>query len=258
MNLPAPGTASPWVIAHRGVSVAFPENTLAAFDAALAVPADAVELDLQRSRDGVPVVWHDRTLGKAGAPLRRVAGMGAAELARLDAGAWRGPSFAGQRIPTLDQVLARYASRVPLLLEIKMRGGSPGFANVLKLADTVVDRVRAGGLGDRVCLLCFRLEVLERVVARAPELRCVWNLDAPPPPGAETERRMAPLAAACLNVAALEAPFVEAMHRLGKSVLTFTVNTPGQLKRALEAGADGLIGDDPGWLAQALEKEGRR
>src|SRR5512145_1308110 len=91
----------PLVIAHRGASAERPENTIAAFDEALRLGADGIELDVQRARDGVPVVYHDRSLRKAGAGLRRVAALDAGELDRLDAGRWFGGAFRGERIPRL-------------------------------------------------------------------------------------------------------------------------------------------------------------
>lgn len=245
-----PGTSPPWAIAHRGASADFPDNTRAAFDAALKAGPDAMELDLQRSRDGVAVVWHDRTLKKAGLPRRRVAGLTARELGALDAGAWFGPAFAGERIPTLDEVLDRYGGRLDLLLEIKLRGGRPAAPRHARLAAEVARKVAERGLGGRTYLLSFGLEVLEAALAAVPEARCVLNLNEAP---RTLPARLAPLAALCINRRALSARFVAAAHALGKPVLTFTCNTGPDVDRAVAAGADAVLSDRPAWLRRHLQ-----
>ena len=80
-------TGRPWIIAHRGASRDCPENTLAAFDEALRQGADGIELDVQFTQDEVPVVFHDKTLTRAGGGRRRVAGLSFRELRELDAAA---------------------------------------------------------------------------------------------------------------------------------------------------------------------------
>ena len=129
-----------WAIAHRGASRDRPENTLSAFDEALRRGADAIELDLQLSRDGVPVVYHDRTLARAGGGRRRMSQLTLAQLRRLDAG-FRSDAFGGERIPTLTAVLRRYARRTRLLLEIKTRERD-GLQRHLELMRAVADQVR--------------------------------------------------------------------------------------------------------------------
>jgi glycerophosphoryl diester phosphodiesterase len=114
------------VIAHRGASGAAPENTLEAFDLALRQGADAFELDIRLTADGVPVVIHDPTLERTTDRRDRVAGQTLAQLGEADAGARFSPdggrSFpfrgAGVVIPTLAQVLEAFAN-TPLLLDIK-------------------------------------------------------------------------------------------------------------------------------------------
>lgn len=252
----APGTRPPWVVAHRGDSAAFPENTVSAFDAAVRAAPDAIELDLQTSRDGVPVVWHDRSLRKLGLPRRRVAGLTVAELSRLDAGAWFDPAFAGERIPTLDAVLDRYGGRVPLMLEVKLRGGRPAAARHRRLAEATAERLRDRGLVDRAFLLSFGLDPLRAALERVPGIRCVLNLDGAPPRTAAFRRAVAPLVAFCFNIRALTPRLAREAHDMGKAVLTFTCDTPEAVARALAAGADGIISNRPGWLRRHLSDRG--
>src|SRR5437762_10196522 len=113
----APGTC--FRIAHRGASGRAPENTHAAFAAALELGVDAIELDCQLSADGVPVVIHDETLERTTSGIGPVRATPWKELACLDAGAWSGAAFAGERIPRLDDVLTQLDGRVVLNVEIK-------------------------------------------------------------------------------------------------------------------------------------------
>src|SRR3990172_9877913 len=96
---------APVVIAHRGASGSCPENTLAAFRRAAALGADMIELDVQLTRDGEVVVIHDWTLDRTTSGTGPVRACSLAELRRLDAGAWFDAAFAGERVPTLGEVL---------------------------------------------------------------------------------------------------------------------------------------------------------
>lgn len=239
-----------WVVAHRGASRDCPENTRASFDAAVEQGCDAIELDLQLSRDGVPVVYHDRTLSRAGGGRRRVAQLDLAELRRLDAGLRGGARFRGEPIPTLSEVLARYAHRVTLLLEIKTREGLAGEARHLELARTVARQVRAGELEGRTLLLCFDAAVLDAASEEAPRLRRVLNVK--PAPGLRLGRRLDTLWAVSADVRTLTPRFAAAVRRAGRRLLVFTCNTPRALRRALAAGPDGVMSDRPGWLRRQI------
>lgn len=108
-----------FIWAHRGASGRAPENTLAAFQAALADGTDGIELDIHLSRDGVPVVIHDETLDRTSTGHGPVASQNLAALRRLDAGSWFDPGFAGERLPTLAEVLDWAEDRLRINIEIK-------------------------------------------------------------------------------------------------------------------------------------------
>jgi glycerophosphoryl diester phosphodiesterase len=101
----------PRVIGHRGAAARAPENTLAGIRKARELGAAWVEFDVMLTRDGVPVLIHDETLGRTTSGRGRVADRTLAELRELDAGRWFAPSFAGERVPTLEEAVA-------LLLEL--------------------------------------------------------------------------------------------------------------------------------------------
>jgi len=112
----------PMVVAHRGFSGRFPENTLRSFREALQLPIDAVELDVRRTKDGVLVVIHDPTVDRTTNGRGRVADLTWDELQRLDAGAWKGSEFVGERIPRLEEVLKLIDGCVVVFVEIKEVG----------------------------------------------------------------------------------------------------------------------------------------
>lgn len=143
----APGLPPrPWVIAHRGASAYAPENTLPAFERAIAQGATYIEFDLRRARDGQILCLHDETLerttnvaavfperfreskDKQGRLIRRwhLEDFTAAEIAQLDAGAWVAPEFAGTRIPTFVETIDAVRGRCGLFIEVKSPEKYPG------------------------------------------------------------------------------------------------------------------------------------
>lgn len=243
-----------WVIAHRGASRDCPENTLAAFDEALRQGADGIELDLQLSRDGVPVVYHDKTLGLAGHGNERVGQVDFAKLAKLDVGAWLDGRFRGQHIPSLDEVLERYGKRTRLLLEIKTREGRAGREQHHQLARTVARTVQRKGLESNTMLLSFDTAVLEVCADEAPGIRRVQNLKPPPVPTRTLRDRSGSLWALSVDVRTLTSAFAAAARRDGVPLLAFTCNTERRVESALAAGAIGVMSDRPGWLAEYLRQ----
>ena len=245
-----PGTNPPWVIAHRGASSSHPENTAAAFDEALRQRCDGIELDVQLSADGVPVVYHDRTLARAGGGRKRVSQLGAAALARLDLG--------GERIRTLSEILERYGRRTRLLIELKARDRDRAEGRHRRLAEAVAAALRRARLERRVMLLSFDPETLQTASRSLSATRAVLNLKAPRRLSDSLRRRLRTLFALSVDVRTVSRPLVRAVHEIGKPVLVFTCNTPGTVNRALDSGADAIMSDRPAWLRGFLERRAVR
>lgn len=145
------------VIAHRGGPDRAPENTLAAFRTAIAVGADGVELDCQRSRDGALVVIHDETVDRTTNGRGQVGDLSLAELRALDAGQ-------GEPVPTFEEVLGlAQAGGVQLVAEIKSPHLYPG------LEIEMFRAVEAAGYLDRTIFISFDWEALKRLQAAAPQ-----------------------------------------------------------------------------------------
>jgi glycerophosphoryl diester phosphodiesterase len=249
VSLGAEDTGRVAVIGHRGASADRPENTLASFDEALRQGCDAVELDLRLTADGIPVVWHDDTLEKLGQPGRSVADLDAGRLRGLDAGGWFDEGFAGEHIPTLDEVLERYASRTKLLLEIKDEQDD---ARNGELVRAVVERIRLHGAEESVFILSFSDLILDLAAGAAPGLRRVLNFRPLPLLGESLRARLSGLAALCVDVRPLTATFGRAVRRAGCPLWVYTCNGPRRVARALAAGATAVVSDRPGWLAAEL------
>jgi glycerophosphoryl diester phosphodiesterase len=236
------------VIAHRGASADCPENTLAAFDEALRLRCDGIELDVQLSRDGVPVVFHDRTLARAGDAGRAVSQLDWTELQRLRLG--------GEHLPGLQEVLARYAPATELLIELKSYEAPTAPGRLHELIRLVVALVRQSAATDRVQILSFDWNVLGACRELAPELRRVLNLKPPPLLPPTLGPRLGELSAISADVATLTPAFAAGVQRAGLPLLCYTCNTPQQLERALECGARGIMSDRPGWLREQLARRG--
>jgi glycerophosphoryl diester phosphodiesterase len=146
-------------MAHRGWSGKAPENTMTAIRLALAEPdIRAIEVDVQLSKDGVPVLFHDFSLERTTNGSGRVQDLTLAELRELDAGSWFGERFAGERIPALEEVLAAVKGRCTLNIELKTAADMhPGLAErVLKLLDQ-------HGMKRDVYLTSFDHELIRQV-----------------------------------------------------------------------------------------------
>jgi glycerophosphoryl diester phosphodiesterase len=228
----------PLVVAHRCGSAVAPENTLAALRTAVREGADAVEVDVLASRDGHPVVHHDDRLSRTAGVDAAVWDLDLAELRALDVGRWFAPAFEGERIPTLEEVVAALPTGVRLVADFKHgEERFPGFAA------RVADIVRP--LGRRCAALSIRHAFALDLAARVPGALALLTFRRPPatdeevrelrglPPGAGLATAMRALSAAVLVVAA----------EMSRPVYVFTPNSRAELRVALTVGADAVITD---------------
>ena len=167
------------VQAHRGYSEVYPENTLIAIEKAFEVGADRVETDLALTQDGHVVLMHDRTVDRTTDGSGRVQFMTLAEVKALDAGAWKGARFAGERVPTLEEALELARGKGELNLEIKVTGSAGSYvAETIRRAVEIVQEHEAH---DYVIFSSFDFEALQQVQRLDPELRVLlldWDAGA--------------------------------------------------------------------------------
>jgi glycerophosphoryl diester phosphodiesterase len=234
--------------AHRGASAHAPENTLAAFRTAEQLGADGIELDVQRSRDGVAVVIHDATLQRTTQGRGPVAEYTVAELKKLDAGFKFGPPFRGERIPTLAEALDCVKST---RLRVNIHLKSVGPAGFL-LEQSVLLEIAAAGFLPRTVVSSFQQDVLHRMRQREPslELAILCTEFAPVHP---MQAMRTGLQAIHPQLGVVFPAYMQNALALGVQVRPFTVNTEADIRRMAAWGAHGVITDDPRLARHVLE-----
>lgn len=239
------------IYGHRGAAGDAPENTLAAFELALAQGADGIEFDVRLSADGEPVVIHDARLNRTTSGSGFVHAYPAQALKALDAGSWfneRYPAqargrFVRQRIPLLEEVLTWVRQRgCRALVEIKEGSGTyPGIeAKILRA-------IRSTATASVVTIISFDHAGLRRL----------RELDADLSLGASFKRPLFALRRAKSLGARMVVPhwafasrqFIGRAHQAGLDVVVWTVNQPDAMRRKIADGVDGIITDYPARLA---------
>jgi glycerophosphoryl diester phosphodiesterase len=238
-------TTLPLVVAHRGASGYAPENTFAAFDRAIALDCPDIELDVWVSKDGVPVVMHDETLDRTTGAHGPVAGLTIAELRALDAGAWFGPAFSGEHVPSLEEVLARSVGKARFTVEIKAAG--------VGLEAKVLGLLTRYGMRSSASLCSFHPQVIAELEPVAGSVPVWFNVPALTSQAiVETLRLRASGVAAPIDTVTMELA-AEARDR-GLQTAAWGVDSEPDVRRAVECGLGRVICDRPdavgAWLGQ--------
>ena len=223
-----------FVWAHRGASVMAPENTLAAFAAAEDAGADGIELDVHLSRDGVPVVIHDVTVDRTTSGRGAVARLNLTDLRRLDAGSWFSPRFAGELVPTLEEVLHWAEGRLRLNLEVKEHAAGRAILELLPRYPRA-----------RVLISSFDHKLLAALRQVDPALPLGFLVESIFWRGAV--RRAVSAGAESLNPRydLISRPLLTACRRHGLAVYPWTVDAPRQIAGLARLGVDGIFTNDP-------------
>lgn len=215
------------ILGHRGAPLAAPENTIAGFALALESGADGVELDVQLSADGVPVVIHDDTLQRTTGVTGRVADLSWRRISGIRAG--------GEPVPSLEQAAAWAAATGAWLnVEIKAAGAAEPTLAVLE----------AAGLDERVIVSSFHETVVEEVGRLNPDLERYLLLER-----WESASRTAVDACGaggvCLRVDAASDAALAELQAAGLPVVVWTVDDPARLAALIRSGARAIITNRP-------------
>ena len=239
----------PLVVAHRCGSGVAPENTLAALRTAVQEGADAVEVDVLPSRDGHPVVHHDDRLTRTAGVDAAVWELELAELRRLEVGRWFAPTFAGERLPSLEDVVTALPPHMQLVCDFKH--GEERFPG---LAARVAEVVRP--LGSRFAALSIQHAFALDLASRVPGATALLTFRRPPPTDEEVQRlrELAPGAGLATSMHALSAAVLVAAAETTRPVYVFTPNLAAELRVALGIGAHAVITDQVA-RAVALRRE---
>ena len=238
-------------IAHRGASSYAPENTFAAYDKALAMGVDHVELDDHYTSDGHIVVIHDDRVDRTTNGSGSVSDHTLAQLQSLDAGSWFGLQYAGERIRSLGEVLEHYKGRLNIHLEVKARAEG--------LASRAADTVRGYGMADRVTVISFWKPALEEIRAYAPELPTGWLVPPGPrqwDPSYVQQALDLGVAHLCPRADVVTPKLVEDLHGKGLMVHAWGIADEELMRRVVDAGADGMTINFPDKLVDYLRAKG--
>jgi len=154
----------PWIIAHRGYSYKYPENTLAAFQAAVAAGVPMIELDVMLSRDRKLVVIHDAALERTTNGCGAVNNYTLEELKQLDAGSWFDVRFAGQRLPELSEVLDLVSGRTRVNIEIKAHAYEHRHPQDA-IEKQVVALIKQKNMQDSILISSFEIDILVQIAS---------------------------------------------------------------------------------------------
>ncbi len=234
--------SQPVIFAHRGASAHAPENTLAAFELALAQNADAIELDVKLSADGYAVVIHDSTVDRTTGSHGRVKDLSFQQLRSLDAGGFFSEKYQGEKIPSLEEVFEAVGNRTFINVELT-NYTTPRDS----LVETVCMLVKKFGLQKRVLFSSFFASNLSKTRAYLPEvprgllafngLLGAWARSF----GFNFGRYQA-LHPYLKDVTAQQ---VQRVHRLNRRIHVWTVNAAEDMRRLFDWGVDAIFTDDP-------------
>lgn len=234
-----PAAPTPWVIAHRTTMGHAPENTLQGLRLAAELGADAVEIDVQLTADGVPVLLHDTTLDRTTDATGPLLARSADQLRSVNAG--------GEPIPTLRQVLHELDSRLTLVVECKAAPGQDAH----RLAQAVLADLRAVPPARAPWLWSFDPALLH-ALATLPHPYPLAHLCRTPDPQILARARAWRLAAVSLHESAADTDLIDTIRARGHTTFVWTANDPARLRALAALPLAGIVTDFPGRCRAAL------
>lgn len=234
-------------VAHRGATGYAPENTIAAFDLAVEMKADYIEIDVQRSKDGKLVLIHDTTVDRTTDGTGKVGDLTFDQLRSLDAGSWKGEQFAGEQIPTFEEILERYRGKVGILIELKAPELYSGIEE--QVAEALKERNLDKPQNEKIIIQSFNFESMKKVNDLLPKV----------PVGVLTSNRADTTAEALQEFSTYADWFnpsygivteelVNQVHSLGMKIGSWTVRSQEAADFLFEMNVDAIITDYPDYV----------
>jgi glycerophosphoryl diester phosphodiesterase len=246
------------IIAHRGASYDAPENTVAAYKLGWKQNADAVELDIWLSKDGKIVCLHDDNTRHTAGADKAVADQTLAGLRALDAGSWKGKEWKGEKLPTLDEVLALIPDGKRLVIEIKC--GPEALPELQRLIQTSDKKPQ------QLVIIGFDYETMVQAKQRFPQIPVLYlrsykkDKQTGKFPALDElihKAKAAGLDGLNLNYKwPIDAAFVQKVKSAGLKLYVWTVDNDELAKKLAFAGVDGITTNRPEWLRQKLKTAG--
>ena len=236
------------VIAHRGFSGHAPENTLVAIRKAIAAGADMVEVDVTVTADGHVICLHDETLDRTTDGSGLPSNLSLAEIKQLDAGSWFSPDYAGERIPTLAEVLETVKSRILINVEIKSEAVEHDV--VSKVAALIAEH----GMLDEVVVSSFSPEALRRMKTTDPTVVTATLFNKELHTGRDPLEIVLEVGSRGFNISSkrVTPEMIDRCHRHGIPVAVYTVNEASDMLRLMEMGVDAVFSDHPDRMLEVV------
>ncbi len=227
---------SPLIVAHRGFSAIAPENTLSAFKSAIRLKADMIELDVQSTKDGTPVVIHDSKVDRTTNGTGKVKNFYLWSLRELDAGSWFDSKYKGEKIPTLEEALKFINGKIPVNIEIK--------SSSIKITEKVIATVYEADMEEKVLISSFDPRVLRKIKRLKVQIPTGFLYHYPV--YFNPVKTLENLGAAVFihNFKFTTPKLVKKIHDAGFKIFVYTVNKPTDIKKMINFGVDGIITDD--------------
>lgn len=230
------------IFAHRGFSGIAPENTMAAFERAVAIKADGIETDVHLSKDGKVVICHDETVNRTTNGSGPIQDLTFEQLQALDAGSWFSPEFSKERIPALEDLL-KLVSKTDLILNIELKTDKVHYPGI---EAQVLDLLKKYGLVEQTIISSFNFQSLTNIKALLPELATA-ALFKDPTKIANFWGQMSDLKVNAIHPchAYLSGEIIGEAQQRGIRVNAWTPNQPEEIERLLKLQVHGVITDFP-------------
>ena len=244
--------STPWVVAHRGDSRYFPENTMSSFRSAIEKGAQMLECDVQLSRDRVPVIIHDASLERTTSGRGKVCEWNFDELRQLDCGSWFSKKFVGEIILSLNKMLEAVSGQVLLNLEIKSESVESE-TRPDGIESLLCEMVHEHGLQRSVLVSSFHHLSLKRLTEHKYSLPVAPLLDRPATL-AELQKLHQDHEAFSIHQDKrhIDQLLLQGLKESGIPVLCYTVNDPARMRELSEWGITGIISEDPELLRKEI------
>ncbi len=241
------------IIAHRGASHLAPENTRAAAILAWKQNADAVEVDVHLSKDRRIMVIHDDNTKRTAGVDMKVAQTTAPELRKLDVGSFKNKTYAGEKIPFLEEIIATVPQGKKLFVEIKC---GPEIIDLLKRT------IEKSGKKKQIIIISFSLDVVSQAKKSMPDIPAYWIIGAEK--DAQTQKILPHdpqnillaqkhgLDGLDVHYGGVTEAFMQAVKKQGQDLYAWTVDDPVEAARLRTLGVKGITTNRPGWLREQL------
>ncbi|MFB6468882.1 glycerophosphodiester phosphodiesterase [Cytobacillus sp. Hz8] len=234
-------------VAHRGASGYAPENTIAAFDKAVEMKADYIEIDVQRSKDGKLVIIHDTTVDRTTDGTGKVKDLTFEQLRALDAGSFKGEQFKGEKIPTFDEILDRYHGKTGILIELKTPELYPGIEE--SVAQELKERNLDHPQNEKIIIQSFNFESMEKMNELLPKVP-IGVLTSSQADASEQALKEFSAYADYFNPSygIVSEDLVEQVHSLGLKISSWTVSNQETANFLLSMDVDAIITNYPDYV----------